>query len=153
MADLIFNFVQNKMAEVEHNGETIEAPIPRDLYKLNLNDPDAIIKQLREHGTLLRTLQDGVAQRRIGWRAHVRPDNLPPLEKGGNPRKVSIIADKENAIKRAQELPDPMKLPKKSLPKEEQAGQAMASMSDAEKRRTLKIAGFTEDQIEAIMNS
>lgn len=138
MADLIFTYVQNEKAEVEHNGETIEAPIPRDLYKIDLNDADAMIAQLRQHGTLLRTLQDGVAQRRIGWRAYVRPANLPPLEKGGNPRKVSIIADKENALKRAQELPKPMQPPKSTKPKDEQAFDI------------LRQAGYSEAQIDEI---
>ena len=119
MAESIFKYVQREEAEVEHKGETIFAPVPRDLQGLDLTDPDAIIEQLRHHGTLLRTLQEGVCGRRIDWRSRVRPADLPPLEKGGKPRPVSIIEDQDAARERAVELPEPMEPPQEKTANED----------------------------------
>src|SRR6056297_2147164 len=140
MAESIFEYVQKEEAEVEHKGETITVPIPRDLRKLDLTDADAIIEQLRDWGTLLRTLQDGVCQRRIDWRARVRPVDLPPLEKGGKPRPVSIIEDLGEARHRALMLPEPMEPPKAKTINEDPHALLMELVQ----------AGYAPDQIAAM---
>jgi hypothetical protein len=102
--------------------------VPQDVFF----DEDKLLEHCKRHGILHAILQDGLAQELINIRAEARPADLPPLEKGGNPRPQQIDAAS------AQARVD------KRKPTPRQPGSGADPKKAIEK---LKKMGFTKEQI------
>ena len=151
MAEKIETIMERGTAFVTHQGKEIEVKTP-DWFNVTMDewyDRDKLITFLESHEILMATLHKGFEQHLIDIRSKARPKDLPPEEKGGNPIPQQI--EQADAQKRVDAYkPEPRK---QTDSKVEKAGKDLAGMTDQQKRQTLKIAGFTDEQIEAIMNS
>ncbi len=105
MAKSMFEVIESGKIEVNHNGEDMIFETPqwmKDIAGCIENLPK-LIKTLTLNGILLAILHAGIAKTIIDLRAIIRPADIAG-EKKGDKIKVSLIADFDNAQKRANEF-------------------------------------------------
>ena len=102
MAKSLFQIIETGLIEVNHNGDDMEFSITEWLKKASgkLENKEELVLWAEETGKMHALLHAGIAKTIIDLRATIRPADITGAEKGSK-EKVSLIADYDNAQKRA----------------------------------------------------